>query len=76
MALEWRGEGLEACAHDTTGRCIVTVDPAFYRPNETRPKVGDASQAKQKLGWAPSVDFEAMIELMVEADLTDVRRGA
>ena len=50
-------------------RELVTVDPAFYRPAEAHPLVADPSQAQQVLGWAPEVGFEALVEMMVRADL-------
>jgi GDPmannose 4,6-dehydratase len=47
----------------------VVCDPQFFRPAEVDLLVGDASKAKTKLGWEPSVKFEELIQLMVEADL-------
>lgn len=47
----------------------VVIDPKFIRPAEVDILVGDASKAKKKLGWAPSVTFKQMIERMVDADL-------
>ena len=47
----------------------VAVDPQFYRPAEVEILLGDASKAKQKLGWEPSVTFEELIEEMTEADI-------
>lgn len=51
----------------------VVQDPAFFRPNETRPLLADPTQAQQKLGWSPSVDFESLVSMMVEADLKELR---
>jgi GDPmannose 4,6-dehydratase len=47
----------------------VRVDPAFLRPAEVEHLIGDASKAREKLGWVPRTSFEEMIELMVDADL-------
>jgi len=47
----------------------VVIDPKFIRPAEVDILVGDASKAKKKLGWVPTVTFEQMIERMVDADL-------
>lgn len=47
----------------------VYTDPAFIRPADVDMLVGDASKAKRILGWEPSVTFEEMIQMMVEADL-------
>ena len=51
----------------------VVVDPAFVRPVEPVPLVGDPSKARTQLGWEPSVTFEALIEMMVDADLARLR---
>ena len=51
----------------------VYVNPADLRPAEVDLLIGDASKARQKLGWAPSVTFEQMIELMVDADIEALR---
>jgi GDPmannose 4,6-dehydratase len=47
----------------------VVVDPALYRPAEVDHLVGDASRAREELGWTPDVDFRALIEMMVDADM-------
>jgi GDPmannose 4,6-dehydratase len=47
-------------------------DPRFMRPVEAEQSVGDASKARERLGWEPTVDFEALITMMVEADLADL----
>jgi GDPmannose 4,6-dehydratase len=50
-------------------REYVVCDPQFFRPAEVDLLVGDASKAKAKLGWEPSVKFEELIQLMVDADI-------
>lgn len=47
----------------------VVVDPQFLRPAEVDHLVGDASKAKKKLGWGPTVSFEELVKMMVNADL-------
>ncbi len=47
----------------------VVTDPKFYRPAEVHLLLGDASKAKEKLGWQPSVKFEELVEMMVRHDL-------
>jgi GDPmannose 4,6-dehydratase len=49
----------------------VVVDPAFYRPTEVEMLVGDASKAKEKLGWVPRTTFKDLVRLMVESDMVD-----
>lgn len=48
----------------------VRQDPKFYRPAEVDLLIGDASKARQKLGWAPTVDFQSLVRRMVEHDLS------
>jgi GDPmannose 4,6-dehydratase len=52
----------------------VVVDPAFIRPAEVDRLVGDASKARQVLGWQPAVSFPELIHMMVDADLALLRR--
>jgi GDPmannose 4,6-dehydratase len=47
----------------------VRTDPRFIRPAEVDLLIGDASKAKEKLGWTPGVSFEQLVEMMVDADL-------
>ncbi len=53
----------------------VRIDERFIRPAEVEHLVGDASKAREKLGWTPRTNFEQMIERMVEADLALLERG-
>ncbi len=50
-------------------RKYVVSDPRYFRPAEVDLLVGDASKAHAKLGWEPSVDFEGLVRLMVDADM-------
>ncbi len=54
----------------------VEIDPRYFRPNEVDLLVGDASKAKQQLGWAPKTSFKELVRLMVDADLAAVQRVA
>jgi GDPmannose 4,6-dehydratase len=53
----------------------VRIDPRFLRPAEVEHLIGDASKAREKLGWEPRTSFEEMIRLMVDADLDLLRSG-
>jgi GDPmannose 4,6-dehydratase len=48
---------------------FVGVDPRFFRPAEVMNIVGDSTKARERLGWTPTVDFEAIVTMMVESDL-------
>ena len=70
MNLTWEGNGLETRAIDAaTSMPVVTVNPQFFRKNETSQLVGDASKAREILGWQPEASFEELIAMMVRADL-------
>jgi GDPmannose 4,6-dehydratase len=55
-------------------RDFVVVDPALMRPAEVDQLVGDASKARRVLGWAPTVSFEELVRMMVDADLQLLRQ--
>lgn len=75
--LEWKGEGVEQVGIDTaTGRQLVHVDPAFFRPSEVETLTGDARKAHTKLGWAPTTSFDQLVAMMVDADLARARSVA
>jgi GDPmannose 4,6-dehydratase len=50
----------------------VRTSPAFFRPAEVEHLIGDASKARLELGWQPSIDFQGLIQMMVDADLERV----
>ena len=50
----------------------VEIDPKYYRPSEVDVLLGDASKAKEKLGWEPKVRFKELVELMVDADVAEL----
>jgi GDPmannose 4,6-dehydratase len=54
----------------------VVIDPSLYRPAEVDHLRGDASRAREELGWSPTVNFKELIEMMVDADLQRLRTGA
>ncbi|HKM82656.1 MAG TPA: GDP-mannose 4,6-dehydratase [Terriglobia bacterium] len=69
MQLTWRGRGLEEQAFDSRGRCVVAVDPHFFRPSDVENVVGDASKARTKLGWKPRITFREIVAEMAASDL-------
>ena len=63
--IEWMGDGLEEVGYDwNTKRTIVRVDSRYFRPAEVESLLGDASKAKQKLGWEPKITFKQLVEDM------------
>ena len=53
----------------------VGIDQRFIRPAEVDLLIGDPAKAKSKLGWEPSVDFKALVHMMVDADLARIEAG-
>ena len=76
LDLVWEGEGEnEIGVERTTGRQLVGIDAKFYRPSEPDALVGDIAKARKQLQWQPSVTFEGLVEMMVEADMARARHG-
>jgi GDPmannose 4,6-dehydratase len=77
MKIEWRGEGVDEIGVDTvTGRNIVRVDPRYFRPTEVDTLLGDATKARDKLGWTAEVSFPELVAEMIESDLDLAKRDA
>ncbi len=77
MDIEWRGDGDGQTGTDRkTGKCIIAVDPAYFRPTEVESLLGDATKAKEKLGWTPKISFAEMVREMVAEDLSLAKRDS
>ena len=75
IAIEWRGEAEHEKGYDAaTGKCIVEVDPKYYRPTEVETLLGDPTKAKADLGWEPRISFRELVKEMVQEDLIEARR--
>ncbi len=73
--IEWKGKGVEEVGIDKkTGKTLVAVDPRYFRPTEVELLVGDATKAKEKLGWTPSHTLEQLCSEMVASDLALFKR--
>jgi GDPmannose 4,6-dehydratase len=68
MSLSWEGEGIEEKAIAPGGAVIVRVDPRYFRPTEVETLLGDASKARDRLGWKPKTSFEELVEEMTLSD--------
>jgi GDPmannose 4,6-dehydratase len=76
IELEFRGEGVDEVGIDTnSGKEVVLIDPRYFRPTEVELLLGDATKARTRLGWTPTVSFTELIEMMVDADLSAVQSG-
>jgi GDPmannose 4,6-dehydratase len=77
MDIEWRGKGTDEVGLDrVTGRTLVHVDPRYFRPAEVETLLGDATKAREKLGWTPEISFEALVGEMIESDFALANRDA
>lgn len=74
LALRWEGEGLGEKGYDASGRCIVAVDPRYFRPTEVETLLGDASKARHELGWVPRIAFRELVSEMMREDLKAAER--
>ena len=74
LPVEFRGSGVDEKAYcRATGRCLVEVDPRYFRPTEVELLVGDAGKAHQRLGWRHETSARELCREMVEADLVVMR---
>mgnify|MGYP001824934547 CR=1 FL=1 len=70
VELEWRGSGVDEVGADgATGATRVRVDPRYFRPAEVDRLLADSGKARRELGWEPTVTFEELAAMMVDADV-------
>lgn len=90
FSIAWSGQGVEEvglvdqisleleterCPALKPGMVIIRIDPRYYRPTEVETLLGDATKARDKLGWSPEIGLFDMVAEMVESDLLDARRA-
>ena len=74
--VSWDGVGQNEKAYDQHGNCIVKIDPRYFRPTEVESLLGDATKAREKLGWTPKITFEQLVVEMVREDLRIAERDS
>ena len=84
IELEFDGDGIEeralvkSCSNPDyqleAGKEVLSIDPKYFRPTEVDLLIGDASKAKEKLGWSPDYTVEDLIKEMMESDLQLMRK--
>jgi GDPmannose 4,6-dehydratase len=74
IQIRWEGSGESEKGYDATGKCIIAVDPRYFRPAEVETLLGDPSKAKEKLGWEPKISFSELVAEMVREDLRSAER--
>jgi len=73
LRMSWKGKGVNEKGF-ADGRCIVQVDPKYFRPTEVETLLGDASKARRKLGWTPKIRFPELVAEMMREDLKAAER--
>ena len=72
--IQWKGEGEGEHGVDIdTGKTLVEINPRYYRPTEVDLLLGDATKAKNEIGWQPKTKFKKLVELMIESDWKKVK---
>lgn len=74
MPIRFEGSGLQECGFDGDGRCVVRIDPRYFRPAEVDSLLGDSGRARRELDWEPRVSFRELVSEMVCADLASAER--
>lgn len=72
--IRWENSGVDEKGYNETGQCIVAIDPRYFRPTEVETLLGDASKAKEQLGWTPKISFKELVSEMVREDLKLAKR--
>ena len=72
----WQGDGVDEIGMDAkTGKTLVEIDRNYFRPTETDLLIGDASKAKEKLGWEAKIGLEELVSEMVSAAYDEARHS-
>ena len=74
MEIRWESKGVDEKGYDANSKCIVSVDPLYFRPTEVETLLGDPSKAKRMLGWVPRTSFNELVSEMVREDLKSAER--
>ena len=75
MAIRWQGQGTDEVGY-WNDRPIVRIDPRYFRPAEVESLLGDATKAREELGWVPEITAQQMCQEMVASDLAQARQNA
>jgi GDPmannose 4,6-dehydratase len=74
IQIRWDGVGVEEKGYDSSGNCIVRVDPRYFRPTEVESLLGDSTKAREKLNWRPKTSFKELVAEMMREDLKGAER--
>ena len=74
LKIRWEGNNEKEKGFDaSTGKCIVAVDPRYFRPTEVETLLGDATKAREKLGWVPNISFSELVAEMAKNDMIEAQ---
>jgi len=76
IEVRWQGQGVDECGYDQNGKCIVRIDPRYFRPTEVETLLGNPDKARRQLGWTPRTSFDEMVREMVREDLRSAERDS
>ena len=75
VRLHWEGSGMNEKGIDSqNNRCLIEVDPRYFRPTEVETLLGDSTKAREKLGWKPEISFKSLVQEMVKKDLSEAQK--
>jgi len=75
IGIEWRGTGIDEKGYcKKTGKCLVEIDPKYFRPTEVDLLLGDSTKARTTLGWKPKTSFRELVSMMVKEDYDLVQK--
>ena len=75
IEITWKGSGLDEVGRDgVSGKVFVQIDPRYFRPTEVECLLGDATMAKEELGWEPRTSFDELVKMMVREDLKEAQK--
>lgn len=67
----WQDQGVnEVGVDEKTGKKLVAIDPKYFRPTEVELLLGDATKAKEKMGWVPKISFDELVNEMMQSELS------
>ncbi|OGL88748.1 GDP-mannose 4,6-dehydratase [Candidatus Uhrbacteria bacterium RIFCSPLOWO2_02_FULL_49_11] len=74
--LKWQGEGPQEKGIDAkSGKVLVEIDPRYFRPSEVDTLLGDATKAREKLGWTPHTTFDELVRIMLDAEFREMGKN-
>ncbi len=75
IQVTWKGKGLDEVGYDQNGKEIIKINKEYFRPNEVRLLLGDATKAKETLGWEPKTSFNELVQSMLTSDLNNLTKS-